>query len=166
MTTPELSRLIPADRVGAGGYSVVVEAADEELAGIARRLMVPSVEAVRCEWRLRAAPRGVIEAEGSLLARLHQDCVVSLDPFATRVVEEFAVRFVAESDAEVASDDPDEPDELPIVDGMLQLGEATVEQLALALDPYPRKPGAELPAEVVDTAENPFSALAKMRKPD
>ncbi len=161
----ELSRPLPADRVGPGGYTLSVEASAEECAAIARRLLVPSVEGVRCAWSLRAAPHGVIEAEGSLRARLHQECVVSLDAFATEMVEEFAVRFVPVGDESEEADDPDEPDELPIQDGMLELGEATVEQVALALDPYPRKPGAMLPEELGDEPDNPFAALAHRRKP-
>ena len=91
---------------------------------------------------------------------------MSLDAFAAVVVEEFAVRFVpagAESDN---ADDPDEPDELSIEAGLLELGEATVEQLALALDPYPRKPGAVLPEGLTDEMATPFGALAKLRKPE
>ena len=37
--------------------------------------------------------------------------------------------------------DPEAPDEIGYADGMLDLGEAAAEQLALALDPYPRSAG-------------------------
>jgi uncharacterized metal-binding protein YceD (DUF177 family) len=166
VTALELSRPIPADRVGETGLVVTVEAGDAERAAIARRLSVPSVEAVQCRWSLRTAPGGVVEADGSLRARLHQECVVSLDPFAVDVVEEFAVRFVPAGDESDDGDDPDVPDELAMENGTLELGEATVEQLALALDPYPRKPGAVLPEDVADAPDNPFGALAKLRKED
>ncbi len=166
MTPLELFRPIPADRVGETGLIVTVEANDTERAAIARRLFVPSVEALQCRWSLRAAPGGVVEADGSLRARLHQECVVSLDPFAVEVVEEFAVRFVPAGDESDDGDDPDVPDELAIENGTLELGEATVEQLALALDPYPRKPGAVLPEDAGDAPDNPFGALAKLRKED
>ena len=161
----ELSRPIPADRVGSAGLSLTVEANAQECAAIARRLLIPSVEALRCDWTLRAAPGGCVEAEGSLRAGLHQECVVSLDAFAVKVVEEFTVRFVPAGQESEEADDPDLPDELPIVDGTLELGEAAVEQLALALDPYPRKPGAVLPEEAGESAVNPFAALAKLRPP-
>lgn len=165
MTQLELSRPLPADRVGAGGLAVTVEATADECAAVARRLLLPSVAAVRCDWSLRPAPGGVVEAEGSLRARLHQECVVSLDPFPVVVVEEFAVRFVPAGTESETADDPDEPDELTIEAGTFDLGEATVEQLALALDPYPRKPGAVLPDAATDIPDTPFGALAKLRKP-
>ena len=166
MTPPELVYPVPADRVGPAGISVTVEADAAACAAIAHRLRVPSIERLRCVWSLRTAPRGVIEADGSLVARLHQECVVSLEPFPVDLVEEFAVRFVPAGDENEDSNDPDEPDEVPMHDGVLELGEATVEQLALALDPYPRKHGAELADEHRGTPANPFEALAKLRNPD
>jgi uncharacterized metal-binding protein YceD (DUF177 family) len=162
----ELTRPLPADRVGATGLSVTITATATECAAIAKRLMVPSVESLRCEWQLRTAPRGVIEADGSLHAKLHQDCIVTLEPFAVTLVEEFAVRFVPAGDEDEDADDPDNPDELPFDAGSFDLGEATVEQFALALDPYPRKPNAVLPPIDDDTPANPFDKLAKWRKPD
>ena len=162
----ELTRPVPADRVGPGGLTVTVEAGPDECAAIARRLLIPSVEALRCDWLLRPAPGGAVEAEGSLRAQLHQECVVSLDAFPAVVVEEFAVRFVPAGAESETADEPDEPDELLIDAGSLELGEATVEQLALALDPYPRKPGAVLPEGLADQPDTAFGALARLRKPD
>ena len=160
----EMLRPFRADRIGPGTVAVV-EATDSECEAIARRLQVPSVEALQCRWALRPAPGGVVEADGSLTARLHQECVVSLDAFPVELVEEFAVRFVPAGQESGTGDDPDEPDELPIEDDVLELGEATVEQFALALDPYPRKPGAVLPEDAEAPPGNPFDALAKWRPP-
>ena len=52
----------------------------------------------------------------------------------------------------------------------IDLGEAAVEQLALALDPYPRGPGADaaeaaLPADPDDTPQSHFAALARRGRP-
>ena len=141
----------------------MVEADGPERDAIALRLRIPSVQSVHCAWVLRAGHGGTVEADGSLRARLHQECVVSLDSFPAEVVEEFAVRFVPPGRGIARVDDLDEPDELTIEDGALELGEATVEQLALALDPYPRKPGAELPTEAEGAPDNPFTALAKLQ---
>ncbi len=159
---PELSRPLPLDRAAAG-LTMTVEASPAECAAIAVRLLIPSIEALRCEWTL-SAHGNVFDATGSLAARLHQECVVSLDAFPVTVAERFAVRFVPAGQESEDADDPEQPDELPYDGPFLDLGEATVEQLALALDPYPRKPGAELPEDVSDGPGNPFDALAKWRK--
>ena len=62
------------------------------------------------------------------------------------------------------ADDPDHPDELPYDGASLDLGEATVEQLALGLDPYPRQAwrGATGGGRM-DDPEDAFAALAKWR---
>jgi hypothetical protein len=58
-----------------------------------------------------------------------------------------------------------QPDEIPSENGVVDLGEAVAEQLALALDPYPRAPGAAMPEETDDAAaeRHPMAALAKLR---
>ena len=54
--------------------------------------------------------------------------------------------------------DDDEPD--PIVDGKIDLGALAAEFLALGLDPYPRKPGAEFAAPVAEEDDDsPFAPL-------
>lgn len=164
MTPPELPRPLAADRVGAAGLTILVEATEAELPAIASRLLVPAVAGLRCEWRLRAGQGGHVEAEGSLHARVRQVCVVTLDEFDTDIVEEFAVQFVPAGLEEDEADDPDEPDQIPFEGSVLELGEATVEQLALALDPYPRRPGAELAALGPDPDETAWAALAKWRQ--
>jgi uncharacterized metal-binding protein YceD (DUF177 family) len=102
-------------------------------------------------------------AQGELEARVTRVCVVSLDEFETAVAEEFRVRFVP---AGLESDeiDPDADDEIPYAGGEIDLGEAAAEQLALALDPYPRMPGVELPETGEAAVEGPFAALRKGRE--
>jgi len=63
----------------------------------------------------------------------------------------------------LAFDGEDAPD--PIVDGKIDLGALAVEFMALGLDPYPRKPGAEFTPPASDEAlDSPFDALAKIAK--
>ena len=60
-------------------------------------------------------------------------------------------------------DGADAPD--PIVDGKIDLGALAAEFLALGLDPYPRKPGAEFaPPAADEPPDSPFDALAKIAK--
>ena len=159
--TPEVHRPAALDRIGPQGTAVPVEAAAAELAGVAARLGVPAVHAVRCMFKLRRIG-GIIEAEGELHARLTQVCVVSLDEFDGTVDDRFTVHFVP-AGTEDEEPDPDAPDQVPFEGSAIDLGEAAVEQLALALDPYPRRPGAELPAEALDGPQGSFAALAALR---
>lgn len=162
--TPELVRVLPVDRVVAPGLDFTVTASAEECAAMARRLGVPEVAKLSCAFRLRPDLAGVLLAEGRLQVRLTQICVVSLDPFAVRLDERFRLRFVPEG-REDPEPDPESDDEIPYAGVSIDLGEAAAEQLALVLEPYPRKPGAALPADLADEAAGPFAALARLRRP-
>jgi uncharacterized metal-binding protein YceD (DUF177 family) len=143
--TPEFSRMLPLSRIGRAGAAMDIAANEAERALLAKRLGIAGIEALRCQFQLHALPGGAIAADGVLTARVIQICVVSLDPFAQDIAESFTLRFVPEASL-TASIDPETEDEIPIVGDALDLGEAAAEQLALSLDPYPRSPGAALPA--------------------
>jgi Large ribosomal RNA subunit accumulation protein YceD len=162
----ELARPFAVKRIGDSGAEFALEANAAECAAIAARLLIPGVSSLQCRWRLHPAERGSIRADGVLRASVTQLCVVTVEPFPAEIAESFTVRFVLEDRLSEEGDDPDEPDEL-IYDGVtLELGEAAVEQLALALDPYPRAPGAVLPDLGAEEGGGAFAALAELRKPN
>lgn len=160
--TPELSRPVSAEQPPA---SVTVTATRAECAALAERLHIPAVKSLSCRFTLRA--RGtIVDAEGELDAHVVQSCVVSLEPVAQVVRERFALRFVPEGQ-EGDDGDPDSPDEIPYAGTRIDLGDAAAEQLALALDPYPR----HLDAVVDEAGAAPeedvssFGKLAALRRP-
>lgn len=158
---PEFSRLLPLGLVGPEGRREVLEADEVERAALARRFGIPAVERLRAELLLRPEADGALRVEGRLAAAVVQLCVVTLEPVAQRVEEAVALRLLPPG--REPQDEPDEPDEVATRSGVADLGEAVAEQLALALDPYPRAPDAALPAEASDAAEHPLAALAKLR---
>lgn len=162
----ELSRLVALDRIGAG-FEYVIEAQPDELEPLARRLLIPAVNRLHCAFTLRrvaeGVPEGVIEAQGLLEAEVVQTCIVSAEPFAQEVSETFEVQFVP-AGTEAPDDDLETPDQIPYDGHALDLGNAATEQLALALDPYPRKPDAEESAPEGEPAPGPFAALAGLRR--
>jgi len=160
--TPEFSRPVRLERIPAGGLDVSVTAEAPELAALAKRFGLAAISALSCRFHLRPVAGGAVEAAGELAARLTQVCVVSLDPFEVEMTEKFRLRFVPEG-AESDDPDPEAVDEVPFPGDVLDLGEAASEQLALALDPYPRKPGATLAGATTAERENPFAALARLR---
>ena len=101
-----------------------------------------------------------------------QTCVVSLEPVVADITEPFVIHYAAGQPAEgdeevlVALEEDESPE--PLVGGAIDVGEAVTQQLVLALDPYPRKPGAVVPAAAApptQPAENgPFAALAALKK--
>lgn len=165
----ELHRPVAIGQIGLGGLERKVVATAAECGAIAARLRIPAVGALACRFRLTALGHGVVAAQGTLRARVTQECVVTTEPFEAEVQEEFRVRFVPEASfVEPEEDDLldlDADDELPYRGSHIDLGDAAVEQLALALDPYPRMPGAELPEAPAEDDDappaSPFAALAR-----
>ena len=159
----EFSRLVALDRIGPHHADIEVEANAAELGLLAARLLVPAINRLRCQFHLRRAEGAVIQASGSLDAEVVQVCVVTLEPFEQEVRDEFAIQFIP-GGTETDDPDPESVDEVPYAGNALDLGEAATEQLALAMDPYPRRPGAALPSDLLDNAEGPFVGLAALRK--
>src|SRR5579863_162119 len=161
---PELLRPMAIDRIGPNGLDMTVEATAAECAALARRMAVPSISSLTCSFRIERDSATTLLARGHLLAEVVQVCVVSVEEFAATVEERFAVRFVPEGE-ESNDDDPESIDEITYEGGSIDLGEAAAEQLGLALDPYPRAPGAELPSFEDGGEEHQFAGLAALKRP-
>jgi uncharacterized metal-binding protein YceD (DUF177 family) len=165
--TPEsvgpLSRPVSVLHIPPEGLEVTVEATPEERAALARDFKLPAIDLLEGHFRLTGSPQRVRVA-GAVRARVTQTCVVTLEPFEDSIEEEVEVDFAAPdhaaADAERADYEP--PDE--ITGGQIDLGALTAEFLALGLDPYPRKPGAEFEHEGrSDATESPFAGLRKLK---
>jgi uncharacterized metal-binding protein YceD (DUF177 family) len=157
--TPELHRPLNTARIGTEETAVTVVATPAECVALANRMQLPAVLALAVEFRMRREGRSVI-ARGHLRARVTQTCIISAEDFDADVEERFRVRFVP-AGTESNDDDPESDDEIPYEGEMIDLGEEAAEQLALALDPYPRMPGAALPEAEAETETNPFAALRR-----
>jgi uncharacterized metal-binding protein YceD (DUF177 family) len=161
-----LSRPVIVARLPPGGMEVDLRATTEECAALAADLKLPEVKSLEARFRLTGKPERVHVA-GRITAEIVQICVVTLDPFDSRLDEEVEVDFEEprpderadpRADLDLAQDGPDE-----IVDGRIDIGALAAEFLALGLDPYPRKPGVDFSYEERDPGENPFARLAALK---
>jgi Large ribosomal RNA subunit accumulation protein YceD len=159
--TVELSRPVALAKIGRGGLALQTEATPEECKAVAARMDVPAIRSLECSFRLSVEDDGVsVAALGRLRALLTRVCVVSAEEFETVTEDEFEVRFVP-TGQEREDADPDDIDEIPYEGDAVDVGEAAVEQLGLAMDPYPRMEGAEM-AEIEDDGDaSPFAALSR-----
>jgi uncharacterized metal-binding protein YceD (DUF177 family) len=169
----EFSRFVEADSVGTHRMERRISANPEERAALAKRFDLLGIDRLEAVFTLKRAGSGVIHVTGEIEAEVTQACVVTLAPVPARIAERFAADFADTErrrvdDLDLAYDEEDPPE--PIRNGHIDLGELAAEQLALALDPYPRAPGAAVPAEFSPEAEageepvrsvNPFSILKK-----
>src|SRR5271154_5529672 len=100
---------------------------------------------------LKLKSGGRVHVTGEVHARIGQTCVVTLDPIEDEIDEMIDLMFApseqipslsALTEGAAASDEeiPDPPE--PIVNGVIDLGRLATDVLFLAIDPYPRRPGA------------------------
>lgn len=161
---PEFSFPLILANVPAAGLDLRLEADAETRAALAERMGLLALHSFIGELSLRPVMEDCIAVRGHLRAVLEQACIVTLEPVPQRVEEPIAWRLLP-SGME-ATDGDDDPDDIETEEGVADLGEALAQQLSLALDPYPRAPGAELPEQYrADGESRPFAALAKLPRP-
>jgi hypothetical protein len=181
MTAPNQDKLpfqhpIRVESITLRPVAVEIAPGQGDLPAIATFLGVASVEALKASYSLsRNGER--VKLEGMIRASLHQNCVVTLDPFPVELNVPVKLDFAPQEEiAAMAS--PSEDDEIDIevllneeeppeaiVDGAIDLGVVTLEFLALSLDPYPRKPGVAFSEPAPETpAESPFAALLQLKR--
>ncbi len=165
---PEFSRPVAADRVGRDGLVLEIEAAPAERASLARRYGIIALGALKAECRLKPVAGGMIELSCAFSAHVTQKCVVTLAPVEAGIAESFELRYAldptvlplpVEDEIDMAADDPPEA----LAGGAIDLGEAVAQHLALALDPFPRAPGAAFDAGGPEKTGNPFAILSRLK---
>lgn len=137
---------------------------------IARALGLHAVDRLEAKLAVSHAQNGLVSVEGELEATVQPICVVTLEPFPELIRAPINLRLApAELVTRMtkrAEEDENEDFEPPdtIENGVIDFGALTVEFLALALDPYPRKPGAEFKGgDPAEPKPSPFEALKALK---
>jgi uncharacterized metal-binding protein YceD (DUF177 family) len=158
-------------RLGNAGDEVRFAADAEQRAAIARWSGVVSVEKLEARVEIRKISPTRFGLTFHLLADVTQSCVVTLEPVVSRIERDFEreLHFAGtgrhqtpESEAELVLDsDPDEgPEEITSLH--YDLAVPVLEEYALSLEPYPRRPGVEF-APKTDPDEEPESPFAVLK---
>lgn len=137
---------------------------------LAEELGIVGIPALAATVNVTPEAGGGVRVEGHVEATVRQTCVATLEPFDAPVSEDIDMHFVpaeALPEARPGAEIEVELDQIadPLVDGVIDIGAAVSEFLALGLDPYPRKPGATFEPLVEDVeTESPFAALSRLRR--
>jgi uncharacterized metal-binding protein YceD (DUF177 family) len=172
-SSAEFSRVFRIDELSPSGSTVTLAADAAECGALARRFGLLAMHAltatVRIAPRTASRSRRSVKLEGRFEAEVEQECVVTLEPVRSVVADSFVLRFaedVAPEDTDVMLDAEGEDPPEPLVDGAFDLGEAVAELVALAIDPYPRAPGAVFEVPAGDTGQeeraSPFAVLRRL----
>ncbi len=159
---------VRVDEIGRG-FSQHLEADAAVRARVAEALDLEGLLSLEADVEVRPGFEGGT-LTGPVRARVVQICGVTLEPFESRIDTELDVAFTTlepelpPPGEELGLADLDTPD--VIENGVLDLGVYVVEQLALAVDPFPRKPGAVFEAPPEPSEPSPFAALAALKRDD
>lgn len=163
--------------INANGADICFTAGPEELAQVLEVIGIINLSRLEGEVRIKPWHKTGFMLVGELRASVVQECVVSLEPVPEEVVEPFERTFIPE--AEAMQEEPDEhvevdfileaedPPEL-LIGHTVNLLEIIAEHLALGLNPWPRKDGAEIdpkwqPGEDGEDTPNPFDVLKHLK---
>jgi hypothetical protein len=144
---------------------------DENRAALARYAGVLAVNRLIARLGVRPDGRGGATLEGTMEATVRQTCVVTLEPFDNAITQAISVRFASaessmpERAGAINAGEDDPPD--PLIGGRFDIAAVIAEFLVLAVDPYPRKPGAVFIAPAAGGAaerSTAFAALAELKR--
>lgn len=171
----ELSRPVIVDDLPNHGSKIDLQPTTEEFAAIAARLELITLSQFEGVITIRPEMGREISVDGEITASFIQNCVVTGDPVEQEITFSLNRRYseeasefddLDEDDDSITDSIDDGPD--PIEGGIVDVGEAAVEELALQIPPYPRAPGAEFDDILEDIGNNddkpnPFAKLATLK---
>ncbi len=172
-TDTEYSFPVDITQLPSKGRVYQLDPKEDDRKAVAARLNLLELPRLTATISLTPASNGIITVSGTLRADVVQQCVVSLQPVKATISEDFDLGFtrtpVDEGDGEELEISPHEDPPDVLTGDEIDLGEMVIEQLALALDPYPRAPGAVFQSPLKGGEEegnatvSPFAVLAKLK---
>lgn len=179
-TTSEVfSHLVDAENIAVKGRELTFSPTESQRKSLCKALNLLEIENWDATAYLSRADEGLgVSLRVKLSATVVQSCVITLEPLSTRIEHSFLNLYLPEAQIsaeyeadglEIVVEDGDEDFPEVLKPEGIDVGEATLEQLALVIDPYPRKEGVSLQgarkqgAEVEQERENPFAALRSWR---
>lgn len=172
--TNEFSRPVAIESIGPKAQTRRIEAEAGERRDLAERFGLLALQSLSATVELERQAGDAVHARGHLVADVVQSCVVTLEPVPAHIEADFTCNYTAAApEAVEAVIDPLAEEEIEALTGEeIDLGETVAQQLAIALDPYPRAPGAVWPQDAQsETAagreggKGPFATLARLKKP-
>lgn len=141
-------------RLPSKGMPVFIEADARQREALARVHGLMSVESYRAELLVEPWNRNGVKVWGRVEAIVTQECVVTLDPLVTRIDAPVEGLFLPKGsklgrlgfgeggEIMLDADGPDSPETFS--GDTIDIGAFAEEFFGLAIDPFPRKPGAGL----------------------
>lgn len=173
------SHAVVVSSLPTAGLAFTLVADERERVAIADFCEVETVDMLEADLEVSRWRGDGVRVRGRLRASLQQRCVVTLEPVA-QAIDEPVERKLLWPDSRLTLPPHDEGGELVVdaegddppemIDGeKIDLWAIILETLVLAIDPWPRAPGAELAATGDDAdgaaaRPSPFAALERLKQ--
>ena len=146
---PEFSRRVLLARLGADPYRQTISASGKEREALARRFDLVSLDRLDAEIELSRRGPDLVLLSASFTAEFAQNCVITMEPVAAAVSEEFSLLYgPPEVESQAAGAVEDDCAFEPLAGDAIDIGEAIAQQFSLALPSFPRAPNADLATEM------------------
>jgi hypothetical protein len=173
--SPPFQHIYDLGDLGRAGAEVRLAAGGEELKQIARWLDVEVVEAFSATVQLRKHSATGFSLDADMQADIVQSCVVTLEPVRSHIARQvhrelhltqhrLRTRPHESIPLGAGAGDDEVPEEIDTL--AYDLAAPLLEDLALAIDPYPRAPGVEFapPEDAPEPRESPFAVLKSLKE--
>ncbi|ARQ01565.1 YceD family protein [Pseudorhodoplanes sinuspersici] len=173
MTDTIWSSRLAREDVPEDGIHVEISADAAVRAALAQSAELRDLSRLEAQFDVTRSGRDGLHVVGEVSALVGQNCVVTLEPIETNLVEPIDLFFTSDQQASLGDSDGEasfglteaEPPE-PLVGGAVDLGAIATEYFLLGLDPYPRKKGVTFESPAAgDAVAKPFAALAALKRP-
>jgi uncharacterized metal-binding protein YceD (DUF177 family) len=175
---PPFSFRVKVGQVSHNPLEVRAEADEDQRRRLAEAWDILEVRSLTLEVKLRRWKKDGVKVFGRVHAEVTQACVVTLDPVPEEIDEEIDETFVPEGSALarmpgndqgeilIDAEGPDMPEEF--AGDAIDIGALSAEVVAMALDPYPRRPGVEFEGHFEgnpedDARPSPFAVLKSLK---
>lgn len=167
MIKSEMSQIVDIRTIPDAGKTFDLKATPAQLTAIADRLKLVGLKNLTAHVHVKGHTQ--VKVTGRFDADVTYQCVVTLDAFDSHVSGTFETVFEKDAPDEVELDlDMAAEDTEPLTGDQLDIGEYVIQQLALALDPFPKK-NKELSFSYKDEGfdeeeiPNPFEKLKALK---
>lgn len=169
MTRPDekkspVSFAVHVARLPQKGLPVAIEADMAQRQALATGHGLLSVERYRTDLVVAPWKRHGVRVSGRVEADITQECVVTLEPLAAHIAEDVEGLFLPDDsklgrlgfeeggEIVLAAEGPDSPETFH--GDSIDVGALAEQFFGLAIDPYPRKPGASLEPDAGDDSQD------------
>jgi hypothetical protein len=170
---PPFEHIYDLSDLSSAGADVTIDLKPEQREKLAAWLDVEKVEKFLAVVTLRKLAMNRFRLLAHLTCDVVQPSVVSLEPLSAHIEEDFSRELqvahrirreiAEEGELTLAAGDDDAPEQIET--SRYDLAGPLLEELSLALDPYPRAPGEafEAPGGLEAKPESPFAVLKKLK---